>query len=133
MVPIHHGWLWFPSSPGLVSGIILGGFGCGGLIFDNVWTHVINPDNLSEQDDGYYDPTIDDRFMSTWRLTVSCWLLLAVIGFAMIFPGPVKEKKSMSNQGNDESADEVEHSSDHVNGTYVVPSENTMSSDNVSE
>ena len=47
MVPIHHGWLWFPDHPGLVSGIILGGFGVGGLIFDNVFTHVINPGNES--------------------------------------------------------------------------------------
>ena len=93
MVAVHHGWLWFPKSPGLVSGIILGGFGCGGLVFDNIWTHVINPDNLSEQDDGYYDQSIDDRFVSTWRLVVGCWFLIAVTGFIMIFPGPIKEKK----------------------------------------
>lgn len=45
MVPVHHGWLWFPDNPGLVSGIILGGFGFGSLIFDNVLTHIINPNN----------------------------------------------------------------------------------------
>ena len=33
MVPMHHGWLWFPNNPGLVSGIIIGGFGVGTLIF----------------------------------------------------------------------------------------------------
>ena len=33
MAPMHHGWLWFPKSPGLVSGIIIGGFGVGTLIF----------------------------------------------------------------------------------------------------
>ena len=38
MVPVHHGWLWFPNNPGLVSGVILGGFGLGSLIFDNVLT-----------------------------------------------------------------------------------------------
>lgn len=43
MVPVHHGWLWWPKNPGLVSGIILGGFGFGGLIFDNLMTAVINP------------------------------------------------------------------------------------------
>ena len=45
MVPVHHSWLWFPNNPGLVSGIILGGFGVGSLIYDNVFTHIINPNN----------------------------------------------------------------------------------------
>ena len=54
MVPVHHGWLWFPGSPGLVSGIIIGGFGCAPLVFDNMWTRVINPDNVPVNDDGFY-------------------------------------------------------------------------------
>ncbi len=29
MVPMTHGWRWFPLNPGLVSGIIIGGFGVG--------------------------------------------------------------------------------------------------------
>jgi MFS transporter, OFA family, oxalate/formate antiporter len=45
MVPIHHGWLWFPERPGLVSGIVIGGFGVSGIIFDNMFTRMINPDN----------------------------------------------------------------------------------------
>ena len=51
MVPVHHAWLWFPENSGLVSGIILGGFGFGSLIFDNVFTHVVNPDNLPYDDE----------------------------------------------------------------------------------
>ena len=43
MIPIHHGWLWFPESPGLVSGLAIGGFALGALIFDNVSTALINP------------------------------------------------------------------------------------------
>jgi MFS family permease len=27
ILPVHHSWLWFPRSPGTVSGIILAGFG----------------------------------------------------------------------------------------------------------
>ena len=49
LAPIHHGWLWFPDHPGLVSGIIIGGFGVGALVYDNVWTALINPYN-DEQD-----------------------------------------------------------------------------------
>ena len=63
MVPIHHGWLWFPDNPGLVSGIIIGGYGFGAFIFDNVATKVINPDNLElNQATGYYPEVVTERF-----------------------------------------------------------------------
>ena len=45
MTPIHHVWQWLPSRPGLYSGILIGGYGLGAFVFDNVATHVINPDN----------------------------------------------------------------------------------------
>ena len=56
MVPVHHGWLWFPNNPGLVSGIILGGFGLGSLIFDNVLRVLVNPEDLPrDEESGFYD------------------------------------------------------------------------------
>lgn len=96
MVPVHHGWLWFPDKPGLVSGIILGGFGVGSLIFDNVLTHLINPDNISfNKETGQYPKEVNDRFEKTWRILIGSWILIAAVGCAMIFPGPVKSKKSI--------------------------------------
>ena len=94
MVPVHHGWLWYPNKPGLISGIILGGFGVGGLVFDNVFTHLINPDNKSaDEDTGFYDKDIDNRFVETWRFVIYCWLGLAILGFVMTFPGPLPKKR----------------------------------------
>lgn len=64
MVPVHHGWLWFPESPGLVSGLVIGGFGLGGLVFNNVSTLIINPTNIKESSDhDLYVKTIKDRFV----------------------------------------------------------------------
>ena len=91
MVPIHHGWLWFPNNPGLVSGLILGGYGTGALIYDNVFTHLINPDNLPIDDDGFYPPEVDDRFVMTWLTLVTTWIAIFAVGFIMINPGPVKK------------------------------------------
>ena len=94
MVPVHHGWLWFPNNPGLVSGVILGGFGVGSLIFDNVLTHVVNPENLpAHKSDGWYDDSVNDRFMFMWRVLVTSWLGITLVGIAMLFPGPVPKKK----------------------------------------
>ena len=88
MAPVHHGWLWFPNNAGMVSGIILSGFGAGPLIFDNLFTHLINPDNESIQDDGYYSKEIDDRFRRTFLIVVMCWLGIVIIASLLTFPGP---------------------------------------------
>lgn len=89
MVPIHHGWLWFPDHPGLVSGVILGGFGLGSLIFNLVLTHLVNPWNDKSDAEGYYPDRVNERFMLMWRTLVTCWLVIVIIAFIMIFPGPV--------------------------------------------
>ena len=36
-------WEWYPESKGLVTGIILGGFGIGAFIFGHVSTMFVNP------------------------------------------------------------------------------------------
>ena len=89
MVPVHHGWLWFPRNAGLVSGIIIGGFGFGGLIFDNLCTRLINPEEEPVQDNGYYPEDVNNRFISMFRIFIACIACLALIGILMIFPGPV--------------------------------------------
>ena len=47
MVPVHHGWLLFPNRPGLISGLIICGFGFGALIFNTVSRILVNPDDES--------------------------------------------------------------------------------------
>ena len=53
-VPIICGWEWFPNRKGLISGIIIGGFGFGAFIFGFVTTAIANPNNLkvAVPDDG---------------------------------------------------------------------------------
>ena len=93
MVPIHHGWLWFPERPGLISGIIIGGFGVSGIIFDNMFTHMINPDNLPIDEDGFYPDSVNERFSKSYLTLIFCWLGLSAIGFGFIFRGPPKKSK----------------------------------------
>lgn len=45
MVPIQLGWTINKAWRGLITGIIVGGFGIGPLIFNSVSTKVMNPDN----------------------------------------------------------------------------------------
>ena len=48
VVPLHIAWSYFPNKEGLVSGIIVGGFGLGGFIFSLVSTNIVNPDDSDE-------------------------------------------------------------------------------------
>ena len=46
--PIRLGWKAMPSRSGLISGLIIGGFGLGSLMFTALGTLIVNPDNLSQ-------------------------------------------------------------------------------------
>ena len=50
-VPIICAWEWFPDHKGLVSGLIVGGYGFGSFIFGFISTALVNPDNLSSNKD----------------------------------------------------------------------------------
>jgi hypothetical protein len=39
--------MYFPKRVGLISGLIIAGFGLGGFIFGLVSTHYINPDDVN--------------------------------------------------------------------------------------
>ena len=92
MIAVHHGWLWFPKNPGLVSGIILAGISLGNLVYDNLFTHLINPGNEPINELGFYPDDVNERFIWTWRIMVTTYLVIALIGFFGIVPGPLKKK-----------------------------------------
>lgn len=87
MVPMHHGWLWFPEKPGLISGIIIGGFGFGALIFGNVARVIVNPDNIPESDDGKFPPEVDGNVQKMLLILSISFSVLAMISIALIQPG----------------------------------------------
>jgi hypothetical protein len=45
-IPLMCGWEWMPNNKGLVSGIILCGFGFGSFIFGFVAMAIVNPNNI---------------------------------------------------------------------------------------
>ena len=92
MVPVHHGWLWWPKYPGLVSGLILSGFGCGSLIFDTLLARLINPKDIPVDKYGFYPDSVNERFIKSWQITISIWLCIVLVGMALIFKGAVKLK-----------------------------------------
>ena len=95
MVPVHHSWLFFPKQAGLISGLILAGYGFGALIFDNVSTAYINPNGETVDEHGWYPADVNRRFKNMLRILIICWTCCILAGIAMIFKGPPAKKKSI--------------------------------------
>ena len=52
-VVLHTGWLYFEGLEGVVSGIIIAGFGIGGFIATELSTKWVNPNDIDSAD---FDP-----------------------------------------------------------------------------
>ena len=86
MVPMHHGWLWFPNQPGLISGIIIGGFGFGALVFAPLATAIVNPDG-EQAVNGKFSPSVNERVQKMLIVLNICFLAVCIISGLLIFPG----------------------------------------------
>ena len=60
--PIMCGWEWFPNNKGLISGLIVAGFGFGAFIFGFVSTELVNPNNLKADRKFTHNGTTDKIF-----------------------------------------------------------------------
>lgn len=90
MVPVHHGWLWFPKRPGLVSGLIICGFGFGALIFNTLSQNLVNPDNESaDQETGTFSEEVNKRVPGMLRTVLVCFLVMTLVAICLISKGPL--------------------------------------------
>lgn len=88
MVPVHHGWLWFPERPGLVSGIIICGFGFGALIFNNLSRVIVNPENESSDDNGAFSEEVNKRVPQMLQTVLVCFMVMTLVALCLISRGP---------------------------------------------
>lgn len=96
-MPIYNGWRYYPNNKGLVSGIILAGFGFGAFIFNFVSTAIVNPNNVSDVG-GYFPKSVADNVPRMIKILSACWLGISIAGIIMIFPyqsAEDKERKRM--------------------------------------
>lgn len=79
--PMVNGYKHLPHRKGLVSGVIVGGFGAGSFIFNFIVTGIINPKDRDTADDGYYDDSdIYDMVPTMYRVLAICFLVLGLGG-----------------------------------------------------
>jgi MFS transporter, OFA family, oxalate/formate antiporter len=94
-VPIYNGWRYYPNNKGLVSGIVLAGFGFGPFVFNYVSTALINPDNIEANAAGFFPPEVANNVPGSIRILCICWASIAVVGILMIFPYSEEDKQDI--------------------------------------
>ena len=55
------GMRWFPDNKGTAMGIVVGGFGGGAFIFNQIQTAILNPENISTDGEYFTDPELLER------------------------------------------------------------------------
>jgi hypothetical protein len=81
MVPVQIGWQLYPKNLGTVSGVVIGGFGLGNIIFSKVSTHVVNPTNAHLIEIELPDGQVVSCFPESVSLLVPHMLRVLFFGF----------------------------------------------------
>ena len=125
VAPMKAGYRHYPTRTGMVSGVIVAGFGAGSFVFNFIVTAWINPDDLScdvIDDDGnasYYskESGVPERVPGMYRLLGICFAVLGCAGCALLREEVEEggdETKSLLD-GNSESVAEDDENSNNTN------------------
>ena len=84
--PLGVAMRWFPKSKGLVNGIIVGGFGLGAFIFNQIQTAYLNPNNKALDEEGKYfsDEKILTRVPSVFLMLGSIYSIIQVRKISLV-------------------------------------------------
>lgn len=97
-MPLKICWDLFPNKKGMVTGVIICGFGVGSFVFGIVSTILINPANQkTELLDHHlvYGPQVADNSMPALRTLAMCWSILGCLALLLI---KVKEEVPVENE-----------------------------------
>uniref|UniRef100_A0A1W7RA76 Major Facilitator-like protein 5 n=1 Tax=Hadrurus spadix TaxID=141984 RepID=A0A1W7RA76_9SCOR len=97
VAPLAAGMKWFTTRKGLVNGIIVGGYGLGALVFNQVQTSFLNPENVVPTN-GYFDSEdILARLPDLFLLLGGTYFAVQLIGIILLYSPEDKWGESYSN------------------------------------
>jgi len=109
--PLGVAMRWFPKSKGLVNGIIVGGFGLGAFIFNQIQTAYLNPANKPLDDETgkfFIDDTVLNRVPSVFLMLGAMYSVIQLLSIMVIRAPPDDEVSSMMPLVTHASPDETE-------------------------
>lgn len=91
---------WFPNRKGLLTGIIVSGFGLGGLVFTKLETLYVNPNNVEPDSSRYFPANVYNRVPNLFLYMGIVFTIAQGIGCLIAFPPPEHQVEPRSNQSN---------------------------------
>ena len=85
MAVMRNAWLYFPDKKGLISGVILFGYGLSALIFTWVSDSIVNPKFEKVSANGFFAPEIANRTYNFIFALNVILVAMSIIGYLMIF------------------------------------------------
>lgn len=82
--PMSVAMKWLPNHKGLVNGIIVAGYGAGSFIFNQVQLAIINPNNESPANDGFYSEEQVKNIPKLFLILGGTYLCMQFIGWLLI-------------------------------------------------
>jgi len=133
-IPLMCGWEWFPDRKGLVSGLVIGGFGLAAFTFGFITTAIANPEDFPPTLDFGYGPEmpnnkdtlfpaiVAERVPKMFLTCIGVWTVFGLTALACITRNPVyvkaegarldaqkKAKEDMEKDGKSEEEDPSKH------------------------
>lgn len=106
-IPLKICWDYFPSKRGMVSGIVICGFGMGSFIFSFVSTMLANPQNLSAHheviDIVYYGTDVAENVPGMIKKLSLSWTILCSISLICLKPLKCQDVESKGTQKESDS------------------------------
>lgn len=130
--PLSCAMRWMPRWKGVAGGFVVAGFGLGALVFDQVQSYYINPDNLKPDSNGYFtDKDLLDRVPFLFLILGGTYAVMQFVGSMFIVNPPHITESSQSSretrQGGGAAASrkekrDVSRHNVNISGGSVTPS-----------
>jgi len=106
------GMKWFPNSKGTVMGFVVGGFGGGAFVFNQIQTQILNPDNIdvsrTGEDKGFFtDPDLLERVPDLLLKLAAIYFALGMTACLLITQPPEGWLASATQKKNEEKDGQV--------------------------
>ena len=75
---------WFPNNKGMAMGIVVGGFGGGAFVFNQIQTAILNPDNIAPAGEYFTDPHLLDRVPTLMLILGALYLSIQMIACFLV-------------------------------------------------
>lgn len=87
MLPFKNSYSYFPNRKGMCAGICMAGYGFGSFVYNQIFLHLVNPNNLPFDEKTHIFPKeVADNFPGALRILAVIYFVLGTIACLLFIP-----------------------------------------------